>query len=75
MRRYFKCSTCTIFQITKVALERLAKAPQVWRNEFAEAARTAPAGHALVIYRPPMTPGNEDVRLVGEYVSINELPN
>ena len=70
-RKYFKCPRCSKFQISLRAEDRLAEAPEQWRESFAGKARLTPPDHLLVIL-VPSPPASEVI--VGEYLPKSELP-
>lgn len=75
-RKYFKCPNCTLFQISLPADERLAQAPQQWRDGYARKAKQAPEEHALFIHvpSPSQEPSSTNVALSGKYVLRSKLP-
>jgi hypothetical protein len=74
-RKYFRCPSCTEFQISVRAEERLASTPQ-WRSDYAEMSRKHPNGFTLTVLLPtgPKEPGVAIPALVGEYVKDDDLP-
>jgi hypothetical protein len=75
-RKYFKCPSCTYFQITVRGEDRLRGAPQQWRDQLADQAKNTPPDHLLVISVPPPTQegGRTTEALTGEYLPKKELP-
>jgi hypothetical protein len=77
-RKYFRCDRCTEFQISRMAENRLADAPQEWRDDYARKAREAHADSVLVIRVPSMNPSltarDTQIAVEGEYVPRSDLP-
>jgi hypothetical protein len=53
--KYFKCPSCTYFQISNQAEQVLNRAAQEWRDNCAEKARDTPTSNLLVIVVPPLS--------------------
>jgi hypothetical protein len=52
-RKYFKCSHCRRFLITRRAELKLTEAPANWREQLSERAKKAQEGYVLEISVPP----------------------
>ena len=74
--KYFRCTKCDLFQISLRAEKVLAKAPQQWRDSYAQKATEAPEDHALVIRvpSPSQVPGEQTPAVSGKFVPMSELP-
>lgn len=75
-RKYFECSECTLFQVTRRAEKIILQSPQQWRLRFSQQARRAPEEHALVIRVPQMVrgKGGPTQSISAEFVSWSDLP-
>jgi hypothetical protein len=75
-RKHFRCRTCTEFQISVRAEQRLAESIPQWRADYSAKARQALEGFTLVITIPntPKQEGVANPALIGEFVSNSELP-
>jgi predicted RNA-binding Zn-ribbon protein involved in translation (DUF1610 family) len=75
-RKYFKCPSCSTFQITRRAEDRLRGAPTQWKEQLAARAQNTPAEHLLVISVPPATveEGRSTEALSAEYLPKSQLP-
>ena len=51
-RKYFRCPTCTYFQISDRAEKLILDAPQKWRDSIMNKAINTPEEHLLVIIVP-----------------------
>jgi hypothetical protein len=74
-RKYYHCSNCTYFIVSKRAEYLLVEAPQHVRDEFAINPKLAPEGHLFVIIipPPPQTSGAPRVELSGSFVSKSQM--
>jgi hypothetical protein len=75
-RKYFSCPTCTEYQITIAAEEKLFSAPKEWRDKYAEKAKSLDENVVLVIRVPrgPRTEGLAYESVRGEPTYRSELP-
>jgi len=74
--KYYRCPKCGLFQITIKAEERLLKAPQAWRDNYAIMAQRAGEDKALVIRCSSVTPQSEgaEVAIQAKFVARSRLP-
>ena len=71
--KYFKCSACTYFQISKQAERVLAQSPQQWRDNYAEKAKHTPSDCLLVIVVPLSSlEHTSSIAVSGEFRSKSE---
>ena len=75
-RKTFTCPNCTYFQISEQAERKVAEAPQQWRDDLSNKAKSSPEDQILVIV-VPSKPSKSDgayVSLSGKYVASTEVP-
>lgn len=74
--KYFDCPNCSLFQISLQAEKVILRAPQQWRDSYAQKARQAADEHALVIRVPSASqePGVASAVLSGKFVLRSKLP-
>lgn len=75
-RKQFTCSTCTEYQITDSAEEKLADAPNEWRQKFSEKAKSSGHDVVLSISVPSIqkSEGSAYESLRGELLKRADLP-
>lgn len=73
-RKYFKCPTCTYFQISWRAEDLLLKKTQTFKSTLVEMAPQAPQGSLLTVLMRSATELEHEGALEVAYVSKSELP-
>lgn len=73
--KYFKCSNCSYFQVSRRAENYLKTAPERIRNSFSERAKQTPDDHLLVISVESSAKGTQEVSeaMSGKFVPKSEL--
>lgn len=75
-RKFFRCPRCGLYQVSLRAEKVLGRAPQPWRDGYAQKAAQCPAGHVLVILvpSPPRNTDHAHAALSGSYVPLSDVP-
>lgn len=73
-RKYFGCTACGYFQITKSAEKSLLAGSQHVRQAFADRAKLAPEDNVFVILTPPRHGADPaDPKVTGSFIHRDQL--
>jgi len=72
--KYFKCSTCSYFQVSEQAELKLSDAPKEWKDALSKRAQNPPEDHLMVleIRRLKKSYENDVKELVTDYIPKSE---
>lgn len=71
--KYFKCSTCSYFQVSGQVERKLTDAPKEWKEALSERAQNTPEDHLMVLEIRSKESSENDVKeLVNDYIPKSE---
>lgn len=75
-RKYFNCSECGYFQVSRRAEELLSEKPESYKQDLSAKAKKASEGHLLTILMPGAKDrdANPNISLVAKIITKSELP-